>query len=408
MYTIWGPAVKILALSARLPYPLDTGAKIRSFHILKALAEQHELTLLSFIGSSQEEVHVEALKEHGITVIAVLNPHIDKGISMRAILKSVLSSIPITVSKYSCSTFRLACEQALAGSFDLIHCEHLHMAQYISTDLLHLKTFDAHNVESEIVQRLHDQETSPCRKLALAWHSNKTKRYEQVILKAFDLVMAVSDKDTHALSQMCGINTVQTVENGVDTNFFSPRGHTNSRELVFVGSMDWCPNDDGIRHFIENAFPLILSKDNKVHLSVVGRRPSRELLEIAKNHTNVTVTGTVDDVRPYIEKAAVYVVPLRVGGGTRLKVLEAFAMGKAVVSTSLGSEGIAYHHGKNIMIADDPVRFADTVLQLLDNAGLRSILGENAAALANSTYSWKIIGAKMLNYYDILSEHKKR
>lgn len=387
--------MKILALSARLPYPLDTGAKIRSFHILKALAEKHELTLLSFIGRSEESVHVAYLKTLGINVVPVLNPEIDKGISPRTIFKSVVSSYPLTVGKYTSRAFQTEFERLLEQGFDLIHCEHLHMAQYISADLPQLKTFDAHNVESEIVKRLYLQETKLLRKLILAWHTKKTVRYEQESLKKFDLVMAVSDRDKEALAVLSGMQNTKTVENGVDTDYFLPKGDINSREIVFVGAMDWWPNDDGIKYFIETVFPLILAKDSTVHLFVVGRKPSPELLATAKNCDNVTVTGTVDDVRPYIEKASVYVVPLRVGGGTRLKILEAFAMGKAVVSTSLGSEGIAYTHGQNILIEDDPVNFAEAVLRLLNDTELRNTLGVNAISLATANYSWKMIGKKL-------------
>ncbi len=395
--------MNILALSARLPYPLDTGAKIRSFHVLKTLSEGHELTLLSFIGGTDEYVHIESLKKLGITVEPVLNPLVDKGISPFTILKCALSSNPITVEKYASRAFKSAYECLLHQHFDLIHCEHLHMAHYISPRLPQLKTFDAHNVESEIVQRLQTQEAKLFKKLVLTWHRKKMQRYEQENLRKFDLVLAVSDRDKENLAALSGIQNTRILENGVDIDYFSPAHHASSNNIVFVGSMDWWPNDDGIQSFIVKTFPLILAQNPGVRFFIVGRKPSKELLNIAEQHENIEVTGAVDDVRPFIENAAVYVVPLRVGGGTRLKVLEAFAMGKAIVSTSMGSEGITYTHGQDILIEDEPVLFANAVLRLLDDSKLRRFLGTNAIALATN-YSWKTIGIKLQKLYDELTE----
>jgi len=169
-----------------------------------------------------------------------------------------------------------------------------------------------------------------------------------------------------------------------------------SRDLVFVGSMDWQPNDDGIRFFVFQIFPLILQRDKRIRLFVVGRKPSKALIEAAQRNPNVIVTGAVEDVRPYIESASVAVVPLRVGGGTRLKVLEAFSMAKAVVSTSLGSEGIQYTHGEDILIAEDPLGFADAVMRLLDDRELNNRIGTKARALVEAQYSWTNIEKKVV------------
>lgn len=214
--------------------------------------------------------------------------------------------------------------------------------------------------------------------------------------------MAVSDRDRDKLVEMSGRDNVEILENGVDVAHYSCNKTSASRELIFVGSMDWQPNDDGIRFFISTIFPLILQRDKNVRLLVVGRKPSKALLEAVQKIPNVVVTGAVEDVRPYIEHAAVSVVPLRVGGGTRLKVLEAFSMGKAVVSTSLGSEGIQYTHGEDVLIADDPQGFADAVMRLLDDRQLSDRIGAKARALVEAKYSWTTIGDKIVASFEKL------
>lgn len=398
--------MRILALAARLPYPLDTGAKIRSSHILKTLASRHDVTLLSFIGGNADMEYAKNLKASNIEVIPVSNPMIDKGISPVSLAKGLFSRKPLSIEKYNTNSFRNKYEELLLQKFDVIHCEHFHMAHYISPTHPGKKTFDAHNVESEIVQRWYEQETNPLKKVALKWHVGRMVTYEHKILEKFDLVMAVSDRDRDALTTLGGFNNVRTIENGVDISFFSCANNSNSirtKNIVFVGSMDWRPNDDGIRHFLSSVFPLIVEKEKDVRLFVVGRKPSKELLRLAGDDARVVVTGGVDDVRPYIEDSSVYVVPLRVGGGTRLKVLEAFSMGKAVVSTSLGCEGIDCKNGDDIVIADEPQEFADAVLKLFNNHALNTKLGENARNLVASKYSWDVIGNKLLTEFDVIT-----
>ena len=211
------------------------------------------------------------------------------------------------------------------------------------------------------------------------------------------MVFAVSDLDRLEIERMGARGQVVTIENGVDIEYFQPKETVENGSLVFVGSMDWMPNDDGMHYFIDEIFPLLVARGLNPQVFIVGRTPSSALRKKADKIKVVTISGTVDDVRPYIEKCSVYIVPLRFGGGTRLKILEAFAMKKAVVSTSLGCEGIECSNGEHLIIADSPESFADSVELLLGDADKRRLLAENAYHLIAEKYSWSVIADKIIS-----------
>lgn len=399
--------MKILFLAARLPYPLDTGAKIRAYHILKGLAHEHEVTLLAFHGSTTELEHVGPLSKLGINVVPVLNQAINKGVSPWLLIRNLFSRLPVTVQKYQSETFRIELSRLLNDRYDIVHCEHLHVAHYADSQKNCRKVLDAHNVEAEIIERMCAVETNALKRAFLAWHAAKVKRFEQSVVRYFDLVLAVSDRDRAALKKMSGRNNVSTVENGVDVDHFVSNGGPKNGSLVFVGSMDWLPNVDGIKYFVDDILPLIQREVGAIPFYVVGKNPPRDITELAKKKEGVIVTGAVDDVRPYIDAASVYVVPLRFGGGTRLKVLEAFAMGKTVVSTSLGSEGIDFKAGEHLLIADDPKAFAECVITLLKNEKRNEQMRRAARKLAEERYSWHVIENKLLQYYHFSTDNDR-
>ena len=192
------------------------------------------------------------------------------------------------------------------------------------------------------------------------------------------------------MQQQYGVENVYDVPTGVDTAFFRPSGELTLKphNLVFTGSMDWLPNEDAIRYFTEQIMPRIRQEVPGVTLTVVGRDPYPGLVELSKRDSSVIVTGRVDDVRPYMEEAAVYVVPLRIGGGTRLKIYEAMAMEKAIVSTSVGAEGLPVTDGKEIFIADTPEQFAAAVVKLLTNPSFAKEVGEQARQTVVEKFGW--------------------
>jgi glycosyltransferase involved in cell wall biosynthesis len=249
-----------------------------------------------------------------------------------------------------------------------------------------------HNVEHVVWQRLARLERRVAHRAALEIEWRKLRAYEADACATADLTIAVSEEDRRTLSALARGARTTSVPTGVDTEYFAPGGRREiPGRLVFTGSMDWHPNEDAVIHFSETILPLIRARARfarlpEISFTVVGRNPGPRLAALSR--MGVTVTGTVPDVRPFIDEAALYVVPLRAGGGTRLKIFEALAMGKAVVSTSVGAEGLGLTADKEIVFADDPVAFADAVVSLLRDPPTRERLGHAGRALVESAYSW--------------------
>jgi glycosyltransferase involved in cell wall biosynthesis len=208
-------------------------------------------------------------------------------------------------------------------------------------------------------------------------------------LQQADAVLTVSDTDREMFAKLVPRNKITTVQTGVDVDYFRPApGKEQANMMVFTGSMDWMPNEDGILYFVAEILPLIRREIPDARLLVVGRSPSGRVKELAVRDSLIEVTGTVEDIRPFMDRAAVYVVPLRIGGGTRIKIFEAMAEGKAVVSTTIGAEGLPVADGQNIVIADRPSDFAGRVVTMLRDSDLRHSLGDAARKLVEENYSW--------------------
>ena len=394
--------MKILFISARLPYPLNNGAKIRAYHLLKSLARRHQVTLLTFYGNEGERSYFPEIESLGVRIVPVLNSKIDKQVGIRELLQNVSSPLPLTVQKYSTPVMGEMIGSILSEGYDVVHCEHLHVAHYLWNIPQIRKVMDAHNVEAQIAERHAAVEGNPLKRFILKWNFRKMLEYEMKSVRSMDLVLAVSGNDQATFKKQGGDNA-RVLENGVDLSYFLPQESPDNRKSVFVGSMDWAPNVDGVIYFVGEILPLIRSVHPDFELSVVGKEPHQHLIALTASDPLLHVTGTVDDVRPYIADASVYIVPLQFGGGTRLKILEAFAMGKAVVSTSLGCEGIDCRDGEHILIADTPREFADAVIRLFADGELKKRLSANAARLVKDRYGWETIGARLLAYYEALA-----
>ncbi|HVF90698.1 MAG TPA: glycosyltransferase, partial [Blastocatellia bacterium] len=217
----------------------------------------------------------------------------------------------------------------------------------------------------------------------------KMDRYERAACHRFDAVVAVSEADRDLMRDEFGLREVYDVPTGVDTEFFHPLGSAvNPRELVFTGSMDWLPNEDGMLYFVEKILPIVRQSIPDVELTIVGRNPTRQLALMAEADSRIKVTGRVDDVRPYVDRAAASIVPLRIGGGTRLKIYEAMAMARPVISTTVGAEGLPLKDGEEIFIADAPEEFAERVVRVLSDEALGARMGERGRAVVCSRFGW--------------------
>jgi Glycosyltransferase len=246
-------------------------------------------------------------------------------------------------------------------------------------------------VEAMIWKRHYEIQTNPVKKAYLYGQWQKMKRFEREMCRRFDSVIAVSADDRELMKREYGAEAVYDVPTGVDTDFFrsTDSAKSSSHNMVFTGSMDWLPNDDAIRYFMREIMPLIKQKMPDATLTVVGRNPTPALVELGKRDPSLIITGRVDDVRPYIESSAAYIVPLRIGGGTRLKIFEAMAMEKAVVSTTVGAEGLQLTDGVELLLADEPDAFADAVVSVLNDRSYASELGQRAASIVRKNYGWR-------------------
>lgn len=371
-------------------WPPNTGGRLRSFHILSELARRHQVTLATTHAPGENPAALESELAHCAQVISVpyASPKWRSARFPFVLLRSWASSMPVDIWKCRVPALRREVSRLLAsGEVDLCIADFLFAMPNIPATRVPLMFF-AHNVEYMIWKRLWSVEQRPLLKTLLGVEWRKMRRYEAEACRRARLTVAVSHQDKTLLEVNSPGALIRDVPTGVDVGYFKPNGAEKARaNLVFTGSMDWHPNEDAILYFIREMLPAIRREVPGTTLTVVGRNPGLQLQEVARE-AGVEVTGTVDDVRPYVDAASVYVVPLRIGGGTRLKIFEALAMGKAVVSTSVGAEGLPLVQGEHYLCADEPAGFVAAVVALLRDPARRVSLGEAGRRLTEERYAW--------------------
>ncbi|MGE5323854.1 MAG: glycosyltransferase, partial [Actinomycetota bacterium] len=314
---------------------------------------------------------------------------------MLAYAKNIFRPLPYSMVKYCRPEVAEHLRRLLAHrSYDAIICDFLLTSAVIPWEHPCPKILFTHNIEAVIWERHWRVGRNPLWK-AISWREYRTmERVERMYLGKADHVLTVSDSDRDFFSGIVAPEKITTIPTGVDVDYFNnafSAGSEKPETLVFTGSMDWLPNEDAILYFAEKILPLVQERVPGVTLLVVGRKPSARVQALAVNNPAIQVTGTVPDIRPYIKSGSVYVVPLRIGGGTRIKIFEAMAMAKAVVSTSIGAEGLPVTHGENILLADQPEDFAANIVELLCSAKERTRLGTAARQLVETRYSWPAV-----------------
>jgi sugar transferase (PEP-CTERM/EpsH1 system associated) len=396
--------MKILWVKAGGLVPPDTGGKIRSYHILRELAREHAITFFSFYGAHANDSHgqLEEIFERVITIPL----HLPEPKSFRELCEYGLrlrTREPYNISKYCRPRVREELSRLLRNeSFDAIVCDFVIAAGVIPWEVSTPKILFTHNVESVIWQRHYRIAKNPLWK-ALSWREWRTMQAaEKRYLQEADHVMTVSEADRRYFAEFLDAAKLSVIPTGADTDFFSPTKEPETpNSLVFTGSMDWLPNEDGVIYFIKEILPLIRREVREVSLTIVGRNPSPRLKELAAGTASVHLTAWVEDIRPYLSQAAVCVVPLRIGGGTRLKIFEAMSMGKAIVSTTIGAEGLPVRPDEHLVIADGPAHFAESTLALLRNPERRRSMGVTARDLVVQNYGWRMVAKQ---FADILAE----
>lgn len=389
--TLESNGMKILWVKAGGLLPLDSGGKIRSYNILRELARNHRVTYFGFHAEQDNAAQRELEKLFDRVVCVPL--HLPKAKSAAELLEytgGVLSSQPYNLRKYCRPHVVRELHNLISSSeFDVIVCDFLIPAGAVPWNAPVPKVLFTHNVEALIWKRHYEVARNPLWKL-LSWREWKAmSRAERIYLQKADHVLAVSSTDRDCFAEIIPSSKLTVVPTGVDVEYFQPLGNEVENTLVFTGSMDWLPNEDGIGYFLQDILPRIQREIPNVMLNVVGRKPSARLQALAAaNSDHIHLTGWVDDIRPHLGRGAVCIVPLRIGSGTRLKIFEAMAMGKAVVSTTIGAEGLPVQHGTEILLADTPDAFAASVIDLLNDRAKRATLGCAARELVESKYSW--------------------
>jgi sugar transferase (PEP-CTERM/EpsH1 system associated) len=397
--------MKILVLTPQLPYPPRQGTSIRNYNLIKYLALSHEVSLLSFVQPGDELAGIEHLRGLCRRVEVIEAP---RRWPLQRFLVLAFSMQPDMALRLSSAEFRDRLTEMLReDSPDVVQVEGIELAQYgLITDRQHrpLLIFDDHNAEYVLQQRAFEIDLRQPTRWSAAFYSfvqwQKLRRYEALTCRRADRVVAVSKADAEALRRIAPGLEVVVVPNGVDIELYKPFGlepvrakplkSQISNRIVFTGKMDFRPNVDAALWFCNEVLPLISAEVPDAHIDIVGQSPHSRLRPLAAN-PRITLTGRVPDDRPYIARAAVYVVPLRVGGGTRLKVLSAMAMGKAIVSTTLGCEGIPIAPGREAVLADTPIDFAREVVALLRDPERREAMGRAARRLAEERFDWRKI-----------------
>lgn len=381
--------MRILWVKAGKLLPVDTGGKIRSYNLLRQLSAQHELVLLSYYGGQPDAKYdgeIRARLPHAEPIHAVLP---DASIWQYA--TRMLAPAPYAVTKFTAPRVMRAVADRLSDRrFDVAVCDFLSASLNFTRASTTPAVLFQHNVESVLWRRQAAHERNPAKRAAFAVEAAKMARYERAAVRRFAHVIAVSDHDRDVMSAMVDPSHISVVPTGVDVQQYHAAAGVRATQplVVFLGSMDWEANADAVEYFCRDIWPSIRSAVPSARFRIVGRNPGARVQALASD--SVEVTGTVSSVIDHLKEAAVFVVPLRIGGGTRLKIFEAMAAGRAVVSTSIGAEGLDVTDGSDIVLADSAPTFADAVIRLLRDDTRRAQL-ECAAARTAARHDWPAI-----------------
>jgi sugar transferase (PEP-CTERM/EpsH1 system associated) len=384
--------MNILWLKTELLHPVDKGGKIRTYQMLKQLKRDHFITYLTLcdpddsaelFAQAGEYCHRLEAIPHRATQKFSASFYYELGLNIG-------SPLPYAIQRYRSIAMQQAIKKHLRQfDYDVMVCDFLTPSVNLPAQIDVPTLLFQHNVETIIWQRHFKNETSKLKKAFFYNQWRKMLNYERKACQRFDSVVAVSDVDRDLMQKEFALEQVYDIPTGVDTKYFAPlRNPPNPYELVFTGSMDWMPNEDAIVYFAEEILPLIAERIPQVRLKVVGRNPASRLAALAASNPRISITGRVDDVRPHIDSAAAYIVPIRVGGGTRLKIYEAMAMAKPVISTTIGAEGLAVRNGEDLLIADAPQAFAQAVVAVLEEKAFAERLGQTARKVVCEQFGW--------------------
>jgi sugar transferase (PEP-CTERM/EpsH1 system associated) len=382
--------MKILWVKTDFLHPTTKGGHIRTLEILKRLHARHEIHYVAFDDPANPE-GPQRSSEYCSRAYPVRHsvPRKDSPAFLAQLAAGLIEPLPVTISRCRSAAMRRRIQRLLAEqSFDRLVCDFLAPAANIPR--LSDWVLFQHNVESAIWRRHAEHAPDPVRRAYLRLQATRMRAYEERVCREAAEIVAVSRQDASTMRRWYRVSRVAVVPTGVDVEYFSgPSPVPRVADLVFVGSMDWLPNVDGVTWFVREVLPRLRNRHPDCTVAIVGRSPDRAVAGLAARDPRILVTGTVDDVRPYLWGSSVAIVPLRIGGGTRLKIYEAMAAGVPVVSTVLGAEGLDVSSPRNIRLADNPDEFAAACADLLEGAEARARQARAARELVHSRCSWE-------------------
>jgi glycosyltransferase involved in cell wall biosynthesis len=394
-------ALNVAVVDEELPYPLNSGKRIRTLNLLKRLASRHHITYICRRNADADEARdAEAhLRECGIEPVVVDRPVPRKsGLGFYARLAANLfSPLPYSVASHTSAALRRAIrEHALRNNVDVWHCEWTPYAEALRVVPDGRRLVVAHNVESLIWQRYHETEKHPVKRWYIRGQWRKFDRFERWALASADCAVAVSPEDASRMRTDFRVRHVTVVDNGVDTSYFRPTGASRvAGQILFLGSLDWRPNLDAVRLLLDRIFPEVRARERAARLCIVGRNPPEWLRRETALRPGVELQANPADVRPFLQGSAVMAVPLRIGGGSRLKILEALACGLHVVSTRVGAEGLSLIPDRHLDVVEEPNAMTQALVNCLREPARCEAIVEQGRRVVAERYDWSVLAEKL-------------
>jgi len=395
--------MNILFVSPEIPYPPIGGHYLRTYNVLKLLSENHRIFFIGFVKDKEELEFKKDFKKlcESFDVFFIQEDDFSFRFWLK-VIRNLLSPYPYIKHKYYNKNASRRIREILSeGQIDLVHLDMLPMSTYYS-DLNSTPTIlTNHNVESVRLHRWIQVEKNIFIKSFLAYQYIKLRSYEKKMCPKFDKCVTVSSEDEKVLKKLCKSDNFAVIPNGVDIEYFKPlEGPIVPNRLIWVGGMSGPYNSDAVDYFLDEILPLIRAKKPEVEVDFVGGYPTKKLKQQELKNSHIKLHGFVDDTRPLVQKAAVFIAPIRSGSGTKIKVLNAMSLAKPVVTTSVGAEGISVEADKNIIIADDPKVFAEKTIYLLNNQHIANEMGMAGRKIIEKYYDWNVIKENMEQLYN--------
>lgn len=401
--------MNILFLSTENPCPPDHGHHLRTYYVLRHLAKGNRIFFVGFSQNQNDLIYKTQLESLCASVdIFPIPGRAQKLPYIFSALRNLFSAWPFSVERYfhRATAHRLR-EIINAERIDVVHFDMIHLAPYLQVIGKTPAVVVNHNVESLRLLRLAGVQKHLWKRLFLLLQYQKMRNFEQQMCGKFQRVVAVSETDADTFKAVCQLREIAVIPNGVDVDFFKPAPNSvMPNSLVWVGGMASPYNQDAVDYFLDEIFPKLYSVQAQIKMTFVGNAPTAKLQQQKMRYPHtIEIAGYVDDVRPFLKQASIFIAPIRCGSGTKIKVLNAMAMGKAVITTAIGAEGIKAMPGRDFIIADTPQEFAEQILCLLQNPQTVKTMGQNAREIIEQSYDWRIIGQTMDIIYNALGKN---